>query len=224
MLFRLQSNVEPIMFPHFPKSCNKILWDSLPTGVVAVFENKLCTVYDTSKYSIDSGYIWFDMIIRMFIRCKYYYFQWFFIKFLDKYITKFTEMPILSDQTPLQLYNNDISIATSDGSLSSVVLASHLNISSDEPKEQFKLFLQMRKLNDAWRICKSINEPSAWDELGRAAISQLDINFGKYHLTGINLPIIFTRLFILFSDKSVSLYWRCSNCIFFKNNCLDWRH
>lgn len=91
-------------------------------------------------------------------------------------------MPILSDQTPLQLYNNDISIATSDGSLSSVVLASHINISSDKPIEQFKLFLQMRKLNDAWRICKSINKPNVWDELGRAAISQLEIDFGKCHL------------------------------------------
>lgn len=91
-------------------------------------------------------------------------------------------MPILSDQTPLLLHNSDISIATSDGGLSSVVLASHLNLSSDEPKEQFKLCLQMRKLNDAWRICKSINEPSVWDELGKAAISQLDINFGKFHL------------------------------------------
>lgn len=37
----------------------------------------------------------------------------------------------------------------------------------------------MRKFDDAWRICKTIDEESAWKELGTAAISELDIIFGK---------------------------------------------
>lgn len=98
----------------------------------------------------------------------------------DKYIVKFGETAMLSDQTPLSLHNSEISIATSAGNLSSVVLSSHSSLSSDTPADQLKMFIQMRKFDDAWRICKTINDASAWNELGNAAISELDINFGKY--------------------------------------------
>lgn len=87
---------------------------------------------------------------------------------------------MLSDQMPLSLYNTDISIATNDGNLSSVVLASHLSMTSDDPIKQRKLFLQMRKFDDAWRVCKAIDDTSVWTELGNAAISELNINFGEY--------------------------------------------
>lgn len=92
---------------------------------------------------------------------------------------KISETPVLSDQTPLILYDSELCLATSDGNLSTIVLTSHLNLPSVESKDQLKTFIEMRKFDDAWHLCKTMNKPDAWKELGKAAITELDINFGK---------------------------------------------
>lgn len=92
---------------------------------------------------------------------------------------KISETPVLSDQTPLLLYDSELCLATSDGNLSTVVLTSHLNMPSVETTDQIKLFIDMRRFEDAWQLCKSMNRSDIWLELGKAAIAELDINFGE---------------------------------------------
>lgn len=171
-LLRFQSDEDAVMIPNFPKNCTKILWDSMPSRTFVVFESKLCTTYVYSKYSISS-------------RCP------FCLQFAmddnndmliissDKHIMKISETPVLSDQTPLILYDSELCLATNDGTLSTVVLTSHLNLPSIETKDQLKTFIDMRRFDDAWHLCKTMNKPEIWQELGKAAIAELDINFGK---------------------------------------------
>lgn len=97
----------------------------------------------------------------------------------DKQIVKICETPVLSDQIPLLLYDSDICLATSDGGLSSVVMTSHLNLPSVEPKDQLNTFIEMKQFNHAWQLCRTINRPEQWNVLGRAAIADLDICFGS---------------------------------------------
>lgn len=92
---------------------------------------------------------------------------------------KISETPVLSDQTPLILYDSEICLATNDGNLSTIVLTSHLNLPSIESKDQLKTFIEMRKFNDAWQLCKTLNKPDSWNQLGKAAITELDIAFGE---------------------------------------------
>lgn len=96
---------------------------------------------------------------------------------------KISETSILSDQTPLLLCDSELCLATSDGNLSTVVLTSHLNRATVETKSQIKTFIDMRRFDDAWHLCKSINRPDIWYELGKAAIAELDINFGTFVIT-----------------------------------------
>lgn len=113
---------------------------------------------------------------------------------------KISDTPIISDQTPLLLYDSDICLATSDGNLSTVVLTTHLNLPSVEPKDQLKTaFIQMHRFDDAWQICKSIDQIEQWNELGRAAIRELDINFGdfnNYFPSDSHLFFIYILLFL----------------------------
>lgn len=81
---------------------------------------------------------------------------------------------------PLLLCDSDLCLATSDGNLSTVVLTSHLNRATVETKSQIKTFIDMRRFDDAWHLCKSVNRSDIWYELGKAAIAELDINFGKF--------------------------------------------
>ena len=92
---------------------------------------------------------------------------------------KISETPVLSNQSPLILYDSELCLATNDGNLSTVVLTSHLNLPSIETKDQLKTFIDMRRFDDAWHLCKTMNKPEVWQELGNAAIAELDITFGK---------------------------------------------
>lgn len=85
---------------------------------------------------------------------------------------------MLSNQTPSILYDSELCLATNDGSLSSIIMTSHLNLPTIESKNQLKTFIQMRKLEDAWHLCKTIEGNEEWNILGRAAITDLDIPFG----------------------------------------------
>lgn len=92
---------------------------------------------------------------------------------------KISETPVLSDQTPLLLYDSELCLATNDGNLSTVVLASHLNLPSVDTKDQIQTFIDMRRFEDAWHLCKTSNRPDMWLDLGKAAIAELDITFGE---------------------------------------------
>lgn len=100
---------------------------------------------------------------------------------LDKHVMKISETPVLSDQMPLLLYDSELCLATTDGNLSTVVLTSHLNLPSVETKDQIKTFIDMRRFDDAWHLCKTTNQTDMWLQLGKAAIAELDINFGEDH-------------------------------------------
>lgn len=65
-------------------------------------------------------------------------------------------------------------------------MTSHLNLPTVEPKDQLKTLIQMRKFEDAWRLCKSIDHTDEWVALGRAAIADLDISFGKFNNKNFN--------------------------------------
>lgn len=85
----------------------------------------------------------------------------------------------MSDQKPIMLYDGDLCLATSDGALSSITLKSHIHSPTVEPKDQLKVLIKLRKYFDAWEMCKLIDSPDNWNELGMAAVADLNITFGK---------------------------------------------
>lgn len=86
---------------------------------------------------------------------------------------------MLSDQKPILFYNGDVSLATNDGNLSSLTLKSHITSPTVDLKDQLQLMIKLKKYNDAWDICKSIGNDENWNDLGMAAISDLNIAFGN---------------------------------------------
>lgn len=89
------------------------------------------------------------------------------------------ETTLLSDQKPIMLYDGDLCLATSDGTLSSITLKSHINSPNEDLKNQLKVLIKLRKYFDAWEACKLIDSPDGWNELGMAAVADLNITFGK---------------------------------------------
>lgn len=83
------------------------------------------------------------------------------------------------------LYDGDLCLATSDGTLSSITLKSHINSPTVELKDQLKVLIKLHKYFDAWEVCKLIDAPDSWKELGMAAVADLNITFGEHGITGI---------------------------------------
>lgn len=88
-----------------------------------------------------------------------------------------TETRLLSEQIPLMLCDGDLCVYSAGGSLSSVTLATHKNLPGIEIEQQLDQLLALRKYQDAWSLCKVLNQESHWMKLGEACLSDLDVTF-----------------------------------------------
>lgn len=167
-----------MLIPNLPKNCKGALWDCSNGKTLIAFDEKSCVSYAFVKYSINGN--------TLIPESWPLNFQNYWILILsaiapqtDKHVTRIDETTILSDQRPIMLYDGDLCLATSDGSLSSVTLKSHINSPSVELKDQLQVLIKLRKYFDAWEVCKLLDSPDRWNELGMAAVADLNIPFGK---------------------------------------------
>ena len=88
-----------------------------------------------------------------------------------------SETKLLSEQIPLMLCDGDLCVYTAGGSLSSVTLATHKNLPGVEVEQQLDQLLALRKYQDAFSLCKALNQETHWIKLGESCLSDLDITF-----------------------------------------------
>lgn len=131
-----------------PKQVIGVLWDYSHPSVFVVFDGKLCVTYIFIRHSVDG-----------------------------KYVRRVGETKLLTDQIPLMLYDGDLCLYSTGGKLTTISLDTHKFSSSMELTEQLKLLVKLQKYQEAWELCKSINEDDRWRELGEACINDLEIIF-----------------------------------------------
>lgn len=90
------------------------------------------------------------------------------------------KMRILSGQYPLLLCNGILVCHTERGNTSNFVLSTH--DFTDKMKEKSKLrseflkdILKLRRYQDAWKICEFLDDIDAWEELGKVALIDMDM-------------------------------------------------
>jgi WD repeat-containing protein 19 len=86
------------------------------------------------------------------------------------------ETKLLTDQIPLMLYDGDLCLYSA-GKLTTIYLETHKFSPAMEMKEQLKQLIQLQKNQEAWDLCKTIDEESSWRSLGEACINDLEIIF-----------------------------------------------
>lgn len=97
-----------------------------------------------------------------------------------KHVVRAGESALLSDQVPLMLFDGELSISSSSGKWSSIILATHMNSPEFDPKLQLQTLIKLRKFNDAWELCQIIADNVEWAALGFAAIADLNVVFGIF--------------------------------------------
>lgn len=131
-----------------PKQVTGIIWDYSHPSVFIVFDGKSCVTYIFARHSIDG-----------------------------KCVRKVGETKLLTDQIPLMLYDGDLCLYSTGGKLTTISLETHKFSSTMELKDQLSQLIKLQKYQEAWDLCKTINEDDSWRQLGETCINDLEIIF-----------------------------------------------
>lgn len=139
-----------ILIPGFPKACKGIVWDFAQTNVFVAFDSTICSIYIFVHQSVQG-----------------------------KYVEKVGETQINSDQTPILLNDGELCLSVNGGKLTTIRLTTHYNsgIDSKDTIEQINLFTTLRKYEEAWKLCKILDDREECIRLGNAALSDLNVDF-----------------------------------------------
>ncbi|ELT93993.1 hypothetical protein CAPTEDRAFT_173399 [Capitella teleta] len=86
-------------------------------------------------------------------------------------------------QVPLMLHNGEVTLQTSSGKVIILTLDTHSfpdnaqNLSQEQLKACVERCIALKRFREAWTYCSHISGKEAWVDLGKAAISNLDIDF-----------------------------------------------
>lgn len=137
-----------MQIPNLSKHVTGILWDYSQPSVFVAFDTKICSTYIFVRQSIEG-----------------------------KVVRKIGDTKLLSDQTPLMLYDGDLCLTSQGGKLTSITLDTHKNIPSANPGNQLRSLVSLQKYQDAWEFCKVLNESENWQTFGECCINDLEIGY-----------------------------------------------
>ncbi|XP_069600695.1 WD repeat-containing protein 19 [Ranitomeya imitator] len=84
---------------------------------------------------------------------------------------------------PVLLHNGELTCQTQSGMLNNIFLGTHsfLNNTKDEEPKELKTMLtqtlMLRRFSDAWKVCTLLNTAEAWNELARACLHHMEVEF-----------------------------------------------
>ncbi|KAM4807652.1 WD repeat-containing protein 19 [Rhinophrynus dorsalis] len=92
-----------------------------------------------------------------------------------------TKLPF--SHKPILLHNGELTCQTLSGKISNIYLSTHSflnNTGEAGPNEQKKMLTQalmLRRFSNAWELCKLLGDQPSWNELARACLHHMDVEF-----------------------------------------------
>ncbi|XP_012499967.1 PREDICTED: WD repeat-containing protein 19 [Propithecus coquereli] len=84
---------------------------------------------------------------------------------------------------PLLLYNGELTCQTQSGKINSIYLSTHSFLDSlkdkgpNELRQMLAQTLMLKRFSDAWDMCRILNDGAAWNELARACLHHMEVEF-----------------------------------------------
>uniref|UniRef100_A0A8C8ZT34 WD repeat-containing protein 19 n=1 Tax=Prolemur simus TaxID=1328070 RepID=A0A8C8ZT34_PROSS len=84
---------------------------------------------------------------------------------------------------PLLLYNGELTCQTQSGKINSIYLSTHSFLHSlkdkgpNELRQMLAQTLMLKRFSDAWEMCRILNDGAAWNELARACLHHMEVEF-----------------------------------------------
>lgn len=90
---------------------------------------------------------------------------------------KIGDTKILSDQIPLMVYDGELCLYSAGGKITAISLDSHKFSVTMHASDQLEQLMKLQKYQEAWDLCKALNDDECWKKLGIACINDLEIIF-----------------------------------------------
>lgn len=94
-----------------------------------------------------------------------------------KCVKKIGDTKILSDQIPLMFYDGELCLYSTGGKITTISLDTHKFSVSMHASDQLEQLIKLQKYQEAWDLCKALNEDESWKKLGLACINDLEVVF-----------------------------------------------
>ncbi|NP_001253801.1 WD repeat-containing protein 19 isoform X1 [Macaca nemestrina] len=84
---------------------------------------------------------------------------------------------------PLLLYNGELTCQTQSGKVNNIYLSTYGFLSNfrdtgpDELRPMLAQNLMLKRFSDAWEMCRILNDEAAWNELARACLHHMEVEF-----------------------------------------------
>ncbi|XP_054151663.1 WD repeat-containing protein 19 isoform X2 [Melozone crissalis] len=92
-----------------------------------------------------------------------------------------TEVPY--SHKPLLLYNGELTCQTPSGKTNSIYLSTHgflgnlKDFGPDMLRQMLTQTLMLKRFSEAWEICRLLNDQSCWNELAKACLHHMEVDF-----------------------------------------------
>nr|XP_023405566.1 WD repeat-containing protein 19 isoform X2 [Loxodonta africana] len=84
---------------------------------------------------------------------------------------------------PLLLYNGELTCQTQSGKINNICLSTHSfleglkDVGPNELRQMLTQTLMLKRFSDAWEMCQILNDNTAWNELARACLHHMEVEF-----------------------------------------------
>ncbi|NXF19699.1 WDR19 protein, partial [Rhodinocichla rosea] len=142
--------------PDFSPTIKGILWENWPMdkGVFVAFDDDKAYTYVFHKDTIQGSKI---------------------------ILAGGTEVPY--SHKPLLLYNGELTCQTPSGKTNSIYLSTHSFLGNlkdfgpDMLRQMLTQTLMLKRFSEAWEICRLLNEQPCWNELAKACLHHMEVDF-----------------------------------------------
>ncbi|NXH92488.1 WDR19 protein, partial [Edolisoma coerulescens] len=142
--------------PDFSPTIKGILWENWPMdkGVFVAFDDDKVYTYVFHKDAIQGSRI---------------------------ILAGGTEVPY--SHKPLLLYNGELTCQTPSGKTNNIYLSTHSFLGNlkdfgpDKLRQMLTQTLMLKRFSEAWEVCRLLNDQSCWNELAKACLHHMEVDF-----------------------------------------------
>jgi len=92
---------------------------------------------------------------------------------------KVGESKLNPGQFPLLLCGGEMALHVDGGQYATQTLSTHVVNPSNSQTANLQVLLRLRNYDEAYKVCKQMNQSSAWREFGEQAIADLEPDIGS---------------------------------------------
>jgi len=151
---------EALLIPDIPKQCLGCLWDLTQPNIFISYDARIVNTHVFVRHSVQGTH---TLMVG--------------------------ESKLNPGQFPLLLCGGEMALHIDGGQYATQSLSTHVVNPSNSQAANLQMLLKLRNYDEAYKLCKQMNQSSAWREFGEQAISDLEPDIGNTNFLSFRFEI-----------------------------------